>query len=102
MANNSYPADWPQIANAVKQLAGWSCEHCGHAHDVEAGYMLGVHHLDMDPANCDYTNLVALCQRCHLRWQATWQPGQAFLPGLAIPIWLIKRGHAIRSSTKED
>ena len=33
------------------------------------GYMLTVHHLDMDPANCQDYNLAALCQRCHLRIQ---------------------------------
>lgn len=31
--------------------------------------ILTVHHLDEDKANCCWWNLVALCQRCHLRMQ---------------------------------
>jgi hypothetical protein len=37
---------------------------------VEAQWrILTVHHLDSDKANCRWWNLVALCQRCHLRMQ---------------------------------
>lgn len=37
---------------------------------LEAYYrILTVHHLDEDKANCRWWNLVALCQRCHLRMQ---------------------------------
>ena len=64
-----YPANWPEIAHEVKEAAGWCCVRCGHPHDVEAGYMLTVHHLDMDKPNCARWNLAALCQRCHLRIQ---------------------------------
>lgn len=32
--------------------------------------MLTVHHLDGDKGNCEWWNLAALCQRCHLRIQA--------------------------------
>jgi hypothetical protein len=31
--------------------------------------MLGVHHLDMNPGNSAWWNLVPLCQRCHLQIQ---------------------------------
>lgn len=66
----AYPADWKQIARAVKDAAGWRCVRCDHPHDVAAGYMLTVHHLDSDKGNCRWWNLAALCQRCHLRIQA--------------------------------
>ena len=66
---NEYPEDWPAIALARKERAGWCCERCDHSHDTAAGYMLGVHHLDMDKANVAWWNLPALCQRCHLRIQ---------------------------------
>lgn len=37
---------------------------------VQARYrILTVHHLDEDKMNCRWWNLVALCQRCHLRMQ---------------------------------
>ena len=64
-----YPPNWKQIATAVKDAAGWECIRCEHPHDPSAGYTLTVHHLDMNPANCEWWNLAALCQRCHLRIQ---------------------------------
>jgi len=89
---DGYPGEWEEIAKAVKDAAGWRCEHCGHEHDVESGYVLTVHHLDMDPANCGSRNLVALCQRCHLRWQAWFVPGQVMMT-FARPEWMGRRGH---------
>ncbi len=89
---NDYPIDWECLAWNIKSEAGWLCEHCDHPHDVEAGYCLTVHHLDMNTANNLYGNLVALCQRCHLRIQARFSPRQAFL--LEPPQWAVKRGLA--------
>lgn len=88
---NEYPENWHEIAKAVKEKAGWRCEHCGQKHDIEHGYMLTVHHLDMDKSNCEFENLVALCQRCHLRIQAQYNPRQRWLPGTA-PTWAKCRG----------
>lgn len=65
-----YPADWKEIAARVKNEAGWRCVRCGHEHDPKAGYTLTVHHLDANKANCDWWNLAALCQRCHLQIQS--------------------------------
>jgi 5-methylcytosine-specific restriction endonuclease McrA len=65
-----YPPDWPQIALQVKEAAGWKCVRCGHPHDPASGHTLTVHHIDMNPANCAWWNLAALCQRCHLTIQA--------------------------------
>lgn len=64
-----YPANWKVIAAGVKCLANWRCVRCGHEHDPKAGYTLTVHHADMDPSNCAWWNLLALCQRCHLQIQ---------------------------------
>lgn len=101
---SEYPDNWDDIAYAAKQAAGWRCEHCGAEHDPVFGYCLTVHHLDRDPANCDLANLVALCQRCHLHWQARFVlkdgpacggkavPGQTMM-GFALPGWLEKRLH---------
>jgi hypothetical protein len=69
-STGDYPPEWPDIARATKDAAGWRCVRCGHPHDIDAGYMLTVHHLDMDKANCRWWNLAALCQRCHLTIQA--------------------------------
>lgn len=89
-----YPVNWPEIATMIKAVAGWHCEHCGHVDDHATRHTLTVHHLDRDPANCDYTNLVALCQRCHLHIQARYTPGQQLLPGIEVPEWMVKRGLA--------
>ena len=65
-----YPANWKEIATAVKAAAKWQCIRCGHAHSREGWRILTVHHLDGDKANCQWYNLAALCQRCHLHIQA--------------------------------
>ena len=67
---SAYPSDWPEISLQIKDAAGWRCVRCGHPHDPAAGYCLTVHHLTIDPANCAWWNLAALCQRCHLSIQA--------------------------------
>lgn len=68
--HGEYPPDWPEISTAVKEEAGWCCIRCDHPHDPAAGYCLTVHHLDGNKANCEWWNLTALCQRCHLTIQA--------------------------------
>lgn len=62
-----YPDNWPEIATACKEAAGWKCIRCGIAN--QPGHVLTVHHLDMNPSNCEWWNLAALCQQCHLHIQ---------------------------------
>lgn len=69
-STGEYPPDWPQIAQHIKEIADWKCVRCGHKHDAKTGYVLTVHHLDLNPANCAWWNIPALCQRCHLTIQA--------------------------------
>lgn len=76
---NDYPPDWQAIAKRVKDAAGWKCVRCHHPHDVESGHVLTVHHLDGDKSNCEWWNLAALCQRCHLHIQAKVNMQQGFL-----------------------
>lgn len=64
-----YPPDWKQIAQRVKEAAGWRCVRCGHPHAPADGYTLTVHHLDCNKSNCEWWNTPALCQRCHLKIQ---------------------------------
>lgn len=68
-STGAYPDDWRQIAGRVKAEAGWRCVRCHHRHDPETGYTLTVHHLDLNPSNNRWWNLLPLCQRCHLRIQ---------------------------------
>lgn len=65
----TYPANWKEIARRVKDEAEWTCIRCEHPHDVESGHVLTVHHLDGNKSNCEWWNLTALCQRCHLQIQ---------------------------------
>ena len=78
---NDYPANWPEISLAVKTMALWKCRRCRRSHDVASGYVLTVHHLDGDKANCEWWNLAALCQRCHLKIQARVNMNQMFMFG---------------------
>jgi hypothetical protein len=80
-----YPEDWKQISLRIRNRANWACEcggECG-AHDgmclalpgvphpdTGAKVILTVAHLDHDPQNCDEKNLKAMCQRCHLCYDA--------------------------------
>lgn len=67
---NDYPDNWKIIATAVKDLADWKCVRCGWSHEPATGHCLTVHHLDMDKNNCNWFNLAALCQKCHLQIQS--------------------------------
>jgi hypothetical protein len=99
---NDYPPNWPEIALKVKAAADWRCVRCRHPHE-RPGFavacddrcrhekdckqrVLTVHHLDGDKANCDWWNLAALCQVCHLHVQATYHPDQMHL--LEMESWL--------------
>lgn len=68
-STGEYPPEWKQIAKSVKDEHGWKCIRCGHPHDPASGYMLTIHHLDLNKSNCAWYNLACLCQRCHLRIQ---------------------------------
>lgn len=102
-----YPLEWysGRIQLDLHNRVGWRCEHCGM--EFEPGstlartarrrdgrpVVLTVHHLDGDPANCDWTNLLACCQTCHLHIQAVWKPG-GVLPAHwpQPPRWIAERG----------
>ncbi len=76
---SDYPDDWPELAKAAKDAADWRCIRCDRAHRPSEGYCLTVHHWDMNKANCNWWNLLALCQRCHLFIQATIHPSDPFM-----------------------
>lgn len=76
-----YPKDWKAIADAIRARAGQRCEgspaypDCraknGHPHPVTGSkVVLTVAHLDHTPENCEPHNLKAMCQRCHLTYDA--------------------------------
>ena len=63
----------------TKAEADQKCIRCGHANEAHTGYMLTVHHLDLNKSNCRWWNLVALCQRCHLRIQGKVDMDQSWM-----------------------
>lgn len=108
-----YPDDWKtgEIQKRIHNLAGWRCEHCGMefprgstkaktARNSDGNpVILTVHHLDGRPANCDWRNLLACCQRCHLHIQAVWAPGDLLpLAWDGPPEWLSKRGLSFKTN----
>ena len=70
-----YPADWAAISRKIRERAGWACEWCG-AKNAQphprtgSNVVLTVAHLDHVPENCADGNLAALCQACHLGYDA--------------------------------
>ncbi|MGW0486169.1 hypothetical protein [Nonomuraea sp. NPDC003214] len=80
-----YPADWPEIARAVKEEAGWRCActgecgrgthegRCPNVHGepaYDSGYpvVLTTAHLNHQPEDCAPDNLRAMCPGCHLHY----------------------------------
>ena len=68
------PKERKALHNAVRAEAGGKCVRCGHPDDVTTGHVLTVHHFDGNKANNAWWNLMALCQRCHLRVQGRVNP----------------------------
>ena len=76
-----YPKDWKRIADAIRERAAQQCEGSpayptcraanGQAHPVTGSrVVLTVAHMDHTPEHCEPQNLKAMCQRCHLTYDA--------------------------------
>ncbi|MDJ0717695.1 MAG: HNH endonuclease [Prochloraceae cyanobacterium] len=76
--HSRYPANWKEIALAVKESAGWRCRSCGKKcfrpgekpKDLTraqwTNYTLCVHHSNYNPEDNRPENLIPLCTPCHL------------------------------------
>ena len=84
-----YPKDWKRIADAIRERAMQQCEgspaypQCralnGELHPVTGSrVVLTVAHLDHTPENCAPQNLKAMCQRCHLTYDAVYHARNAY------------------------
>jgi len=90
-----YSQNWWDIARRLKEERGNQCEACYIRHDADPHNILTVHHIDYNTQNNDPSNLIVLCQRCHLgrhgienrsrkadlERQRLISIGQRFLPG---------------------
>lgn len=70
-----YPPDWEEISKRIRARAGNKCEFCGaenyKPHPVtNSKVILTVAHLNHTPMDCRDENLKALCQKCHLTYDA--------------------------------
>jgi hypothetical protein len=82
-----YPKDWKQISLRIRtERSGGTCECVGECGDhlgrrcdarnyaphpvTQSKVVLTVAHLDHTPENCHDSNLVAMCQRCHNKYDA--------------------------------
>jgi len=70
-----YPPNWNEISLLIRQQAGWKCELCkahnDQPHPITGGLVcLTVHHITGDVKDNRRMNLIALCNRCHLRLDA--------------------------------
>ena len=68
-----YPRHWKQIRAAILNRARHRCEWCGIGDGEQRGntkIVLTIAHLDHTPEHNDPANLRALCQRCHLAYDA--------------------------------
>lgn len=82
-----YPPNWARISLAIKERAQWRCEcrgECGRPHtqgrcmatqgsvslNLLGRVVLTTAHLDHTPENCSPENLRAMCNACHLRYDA--------------------------------
>jgi len=68
-----YPSDWPAISRAVKEEQDWRCAWCPAEHgkphpETGSKVVLTCAHLNHVPEDVQRNNLVALCQRCHNRY----------------------------------
>lgn len=68
--------EWKALRASIIERAGNRCETCGIPNKAvrgDARIILTIAHLDHTPENNDPTNLRALCQRCHNRYDAAYR-----------------------------
>lgn len=80
---SKYPDNWKEISQRIRfDRAQGKCEFCGAVNyqphpETGSKVILTVAHLDHDTTNNDESNLAALCQRCHLRYDADYHATNA-------------------------
>lgn len=89
-----YPTNWKQIRADILKRANNRCEFCGvENHSIvrrkrknmqpdgcwykDIKIVLTIAHMDNMPENCDYSNLRALCQKCHINYDAKFHAANA-------------------------
>ncbi len=63
-----FAKEWKIISGKIRVRYHHRCQRC-FTHS-KPKYILTVHHLDLNPKNNNLSNLVLLCQKCHLSIQS--------------------------------
>lgn len=80
-----YSKEWPALSKQVCEEAGWKCEKCGVPHGTVRRSRNGKHykvrlngcHLDQNSLNDERSNIKAMCQACHLKYDDYWNRTKA-------------------------
>lgn len=60
-----YSIDWTEtLRRSIRERDHYQCQMCGQS---QGDRVLDVHHIDYDKKNCDSSNLVTLCRKCHMK-----------------------------------
>lgn len=60
-----YPPEFNSaLKRRIRERDGYRCQLCGIT-EAELGQRLHIHHIDYDKTNCNPSNLISLCPRCH-------------------------------------
>lgn len=62
-----YPLGWTKtFREQIRQRDNYRCRMCG-VPEIECNKKLHVHHVDCDKKNLTLSNLITLCNRCHMK-----------------------------------
>ncbi len=60
-----YNTDWTRtFRQSIRERDRLTCQLCGEGQTDE---LLAIHHIDYNKQNCNPTNLISLCRKCHAR-----------------------------------
>jgi len=62
-----YPLGWNKtFKEQIRNRDGYKCQICG-VHEVDCFRKLDVHHINYNKKDLSVSNLISLCQRCHVK-----------------------------------
>lgn len=68
-----YPREWPIISHTIKTERGWECEICHITQGTDMRNNITTHHKDHNTFNNAPSNLLVVCQKCHLRLEGVYK-----------------------------
>jgi len=62
-----YGKNWTRKSRQMKECYHHTCQKCGRVMNGFDKESVQVHHVDGNPQNCFYWNLIVLCPPCHVK-----------------------------------